>query len=70
MPRFVLKAGNAFTLFAAIQFDFKRNCGRFFEFIDSLLEMTCVWNVKMDDLFSFNGETPGKWGLRSLHEIW
>ena len=58
MPRFVLKAGNAFTSFAAIQFDFKRKCGRFFEFIDALLEMTCVWNVKMDDIFSFNGGDP------------
>ena len=58
VPRFVLKAGKAFTSFAAIQFGFKRNCGRFFEFIDAFLEMACVWNVKMLDLFSFNGGDP------------
>ena len=58
VPRFVLKAGKAFTSFAAIQFGFKRNLGRFFEFFDAFLEMACVWNVKMLDLFSSNGGDP------------
>ena len=58
MPRFLLKAGKAFTPFAVIHFVFKRICGRFFEFTDAILEMTCVWNVKIDDLFSVNGGDP------------
>ena len=58
MPRFVLKAGKAFTPFAAIYFVFNRICKRFFEYIDAFLEMTCVWYVKMLDLFCFNGGRP------------
>ena len=63
VPRFVLTAGKACTSFAVIQFGFKRNCGRFFEFIDAILEMTCVWIVKTLDVFCLKWEeTPGKRG--------
>ena len=63
MPRFVLKGGKSFTPFAAIHFVFKRICGRFFEFIDAILEMTCVWIVKTLDVFCLKWEeTPGKRG--------
>ena len=58
VPRFVLTAGKACTSFAVIQFGFKRNLGRFFEFFDAFLEMACIWNVKMLDLFSSNGGDP------------
>ena len=48
----------AYTPFAAIHFVFKRICRRFFGFIHAFFEMSCVWNVKMLDLFCFNEGRP------------